>query len=53
MGNLALDIEEKLCDGFTAFEVAKMLNIPLKFVTPIEDDLYGNLDPRSHGPDQE
>jgi hypothetical protein len=51
MGELYLEVEELLSQGYTAKEVSKLTNLPLSFIHPIEDDLMAALDPRNYGPD--
>jgi hypothetical protein len=51
MGELVMEAEELLYKGYTAQEVAKILNVPVYWIEPIEEDIMSLCDPRNYGPD--
>lgn len=51
MAELALDIEERLREGYKPITIAAMLNVPLYMVEDVEKDLMQLADPRFFGPD--
>lgn len=51
MAELHMEAEELLYKGFTVYEVAKMLCVPLSLIEPIEQDLMELNNPRNYGPD--
>lgn len=51
MSELSLDIEELLLEGNKPATVSQMLNVPIKLVEAVEDQLMQLNNPRSRGPD--
>lgn len=51
MGEIVLEIEELLREGYKATSVAGMLQIPLDWVYSVEEDLMQLANPRFYGPD--
>ena len=51
MAELAFEIEEMLVQGYKPVSIAAILNVPLKWVHDVEEDLMHLADPRTFGPD--
>lgn len=51
MAELAFEIEDLLKQGYKPLTIAAMLNIPVKWVDDVEEDLMQLANPRFYGPD--
>lgn len=51
MGEMAMEIEDLLRQGFKPVTVAAMLHVPVQWVYDVEEDLMQLTNPRFYGPD--
>ncbi len=51
MGEMVMEIEDLLRQGFKPVTVAAMLHVPVQCVYDVEEDLMQLANPRFYGPD--
>lgn len=51
MGEMVMEIEDYLRQGFKPVTVAAMLHVPVQWVYDVEEDLMQLANPRFYGPD--
>lgn len=51
MGEIAMEIEDLLRQGYKPTTIAAILNVPLEWVDKAEEDLMQLANPRFYGPD--